>query len=42
MVKIDPKKGFFNHIFPQLKKIGTDIIHASFPFIDPHRRKNNF
>jgi len=35
MLKIDPRKGFYNTIFPQIKTIGKDIIHAAFPFIDP-------
>ena len=42
MLKANPKRGFYDCVFPQLRKIGTDIIHASFPFIDPQRRANNF
>jgi len=42
MLKLNPEKGFFNLIFPQIKAISKDIIHAAFPFIDPERRENNF
>jgi len=42
MLKINPNKGFYNTIFHQIKTIGTDIIHAAFPFIDPDRKINNF
>lgn len=42
MLKIDLKKGFYDIIFPQLRTIGKDIIHAAFPFIDVSRRANNF
>lgn len=42
MLKKNPNKGFYNVIFPQLKKIGTEIIEAAFPFVDPERRANNF
>lgn len=42
MLKINPARGFYEVIFPQLKKIGTEIIEAAFPFVDPERRANNF
>jgi hypothetical protein len=42
MLKLDPKKGFYDVVFPQLRRIGTDIVRAAFPFIDPQRRANNF
>jgi len=42
MIKQDPNKGFYDVVFPQLRSIGREIIHAAFPFIDPERRVNNF
>lgn len=42
MLTLDPTKGFYTTIFPQLRQIGCDVIQAAFPFIDPLRRANNF
>lgn len=42
MLKMNPSKGFYTTILPQIKSIGTDIMHAAFPFIDPDRKVNNF
>jgi hypothetical protein len=42
MLKLDPKRGFNDVIFPQIRQIATDIIRAAYPFIDPNRRANNF
>ena len=42
MLQKNPQKGFYETVFPQIKKITTDIIFAASPFIDPERRANNF
>ena len=42
MLKKNPKKGFYQLIYPQIKRIATDIIFAAYPFIDPERKGNNF
>ncbi len=40
--KQDPAFDFYKLIYPKMKKIATDIIHASALNIDPDRRVNNF
>ena len=42
MLKKNPNKGFNAVIYPQIKKITTDIIFAAYPFIDTERKANNF
>jgi|JI6StandDraft_1071083.scaffolds.fasta_scaffold311833_1 hypothetical protein len=42
MKKQDQKFDFNTMIYPRMKKIATDIIHASAMNIDPERKVNNF
>ena len=42
MKKQDPKFDFFRLIYPRMKSIAADVIHASALNIDPERRVNNF
>ena len=42
MLKINPKKGFYDVVFPQIRTISREVIEAAFPFIDPQRRSSNF
>jgi len=40
--KQDPNFDFWRIVYPRMKQIATDVIHASALNIDPERRVNNF
>lgn len=42
MKKSDPEFDFYARIYPQMKRVARDAIHASAMNIDPLRRVNNF